>query len=183
MRRKNGDEINMAPRARRELSVVVMQRVCAKRRTHFFRGGPPTFREEFVLLGSSGAANDETPPNFVKCEAVGGDIDLSKPPDEMRAHFTRCPNRPVNLPKVNPLDRRRRNWKVKPSRPQGVECCAAGSAEPYSRRAGCGRILRSARCGCGQRPPATTRGAGYHLHLTIGRSSLEAALNRMRARE
>jgi hypothetical protein len=39
---------------------------------------------------------------------------------QMRAHFTRCPNRPIELPKVNYLDRRRRNWKVKPRRPPGL---------------------------------------------------------------
>jgi hypothetical protein len=37
----------------------------------------------------------------------------------MRAHFTRCPNRPAALPQVNSLDRRGKNSKAKRGRPPG----------------------------------------------------------------
>ena len=38
---------------------------------------------------------------------------------EMRAHFTECPNRPAALPQVNSLDGRGRNSKAKRGRPPG----------------------------------------------------------------
>jgi hypothetical protein len=37
----------------------------------------------------------------------------------MRAHFTRCPNRPAGLPQVNSLDRRGKNSKAKRGTPAG----------------------------------------------------------------
>jgi hypothetical protein len=75
---------------------------------------------------------------------------------EMRAHFTKCPNRPAALPQVKYLDRRWRNLQAKRGRPPG------------------GRMLCGWRCGarltagqmrphftiCPQRrqPPATWTG-------------------------
>ncbi len=96
---------------------------------------------------------------------------------QMRAHFTRCPHRPADLPQVNYLDRPRRNWKAKPGRRRGVECCAAGVAAPDSRLAAYAPISITARGGRGfevragqfvsSRKSATRGPISDHLQILI----------------
>jgi hypothetical protein len=66
---------------------------------------------------------------------------------EMRGHFTRCLKRPADLPQVNYLDRRRRNWKAKPGRQPGPRMLCGWRCG--ARLAACGRISITARCGRG----------------------------------
>jgi hypothetical protein len=61
------------------------------------------------------------------------------------AHFTRCPNRPVEIPRANPLDRQRRNRKAKPGRSPGRRMLAGCAAERDSTQIACARISRTAR--------------------------------------
>jgi len=63
----------------------------------------------------------------------------------MRAHFTRCPNRPAVVPQVNSLDRRGKNSKAQRGRPPGrrMPCgWPRGSRLTASR-------MRAASPGCG----------------------------------
>jgi hypothetical protein len=69
----------------------------------------------------------------------------------MRAHFTKCPNRPAVVPQVNRVDRRGKNSKAKRGRPPGrrMPCGWRCGAELTSRLAACGRISLTARGGRG----------------------------------
>jgi hypothetical protein len=70
-----------------------------------------------LLWAGVGALVSAASALFLEVSDVSPDLTPWQP--AQRAHFTRCPNRPVDLPKVNRLDRRRRNWDAKPGHPSG----------------------------------------------------------------